>query len=113
MLSAWTQPSTQDWIAQSRQTLLDWTTALRQLLEQHGWVCLPSQTNFFCAMPPTPILTKISAHTSANILRDQGVKLRDAGSLGLPGWWRLSAQPPAAQHALEGALKHIHRGVTP
>ena len=37
-------------------------------------------------------------------LRSQGIKLRDATSLGLPGYVRLSAQPPAAQEALRAAL---------
>jgi histidinol-phosphate aminotransferase len=36
-------------------------------------------------------------------LRRQGIKLRDAASLGATGWLRLSAQPPAAQRALAAA----------
>jgi len=37
-------------------------------------------------------------------LRAQGIKLRDTTSMGLPGHWRLSVQPPAAQNALAKAL---------
>jgi histidinol-phosphate aminotransferase len=36
--------------------------------------------------------------------RAQGLKLRDATSLGAPGWWRLSAQGPQAQQALQRVL---------
>ena len=51
---------------------------------------------FFCARPAVP--------PDAAALRAHGVRLRDAASMGLPGAWRLSAQPPAAQRALADAL---------
>ena len=96
LLLAWTTPEVQDWVADSLATLADWAGALRALLAAHGWTCAPSDTAYGCARPPQPI--------DAAALRAQGIKLRDATSFGLPGWWRLSAQPPEALAALDAAL---------
>ena len=38
------------------------------------------------------------------VLRQQGIKLRDATSFGLPGWFRLGVRPPESQQALWRAL---------
>ena len=38
-------------------------------------------------------------------LRAAGIKLRDTASFGLPGYARLSAQPPVAQDALRHGLQ--------
>ena len=92
MLDAWTQAGTQAWLAQSRDTLREWKAAQLDLLK--GWECLPSDANFFC----------MRAALDAGLLRSRGIKLRDATSFGLPGLWRLSVQPPAAQAALLDAL---------
>lgn len=96
MLLAWTQPEVQAWLATSRCTLAGWASALRATLQRHGWTCLPSDTAYGCAKPPRPL--------DATALRAAGIKLRDASSFGLPGWWRLSAQRPDALAALEAAL---------
>lgn len=100
MLLAWTQEATQSWLRQSLPILAGWKDAQVRMLQELGWLCLPSEANFFCAEPP--------AHTALlpllKLLRTQGIKLRDATSLGLPGLVRLSAQPPAAQQALRAAL---------
>ena len=69
-----------------------------------GWTCAPSVTPFFVARwpdgvaPPSELLPR---------LRCRGVKLRDAESLGLPGWLRLSVQPPEAQDALCAAWQAV------
>ena len=97
MLLAWTRPEVQDWVAESRETLAGWTVALRSALAHHGWTCAPSDTAYGCAKPPRPL--------DAAALRKRDVKLRDASSFGLPGWWRLSAQRPDALAALEAALQ--------
>lgn len=96
MLKAWTQADTQQWLAQSRLTLAHWLADLRALLQRHGWHCADSDTPYLCAQSPAPL--------DATALRRQGVKLRDATSFGLPGWWRLSAQAPDALNALDRAL---------
>jgi histidinol-phosphate aminotransferase len=97
MLTAWTTSPVQHWVAASRATLADWAGALRGTLAAHGWTCAPSDTAYGCARPPQPI--------EAAALRAQGIKLRDATSFGLPGWWRLSAQRPDALAALDEALR--------
>jgi histidinol-phosphate aminotransferase len=104
MLLAWTTSAVQDWVAASRPTLANWADALRALLSQHGWTCAPSDTAYGCAWPPLPI--------EAAALRRQGIKLRDATSFGLPGWWRLSAQRPDALAALDAALNEMTRETT-
>jgi histidinol-phosphate aminotransferase len=93
MLAAWTTPAVQAWLARSRETLRAWKA--QQLAMLDAWPCLPSETNFFC----------MRADLDAAFLRAQGIKLRDTASFGLPGHWRLSVQPPAAQAALLAALK--------
>ncbi|MBM3387511.1 MAG: aminotransferase class I/II-fold pyridoxal phosphate-dependent enzyme [Betaproteobacteria bacterium] len=99
MLLAWARAEVQDWVAASRATLAEWRRALCDLLVRHGWTCAPSDTAYGCAKPPQVL--------DAAALRQQGIKLRDASSFGLPGWWRLSAQPPEALAALAVALDHM------
>ncbi|MEY3124051.1 MAG: hypothetical protein RLZZ573_571 [Pseudomonadota bacterium] len=96
MLQAWVQPEVQAWLAQSLQTLQDWKTRQIAMLQALGWNCLPSEANFFCAI--APIALNVVA------LRQAGIKLRDATSLGLPGHVRLGVLPPEAQDALALAL---------
>jgi histidinol-phosphate aminotransferase len=102
LLQAWVEPATQRWVQSSRQRLARWRAALRTQLLRRGWTCLASDTPFFCARPPRPL-----AHTA---LRAWGIKLRDTSSMGLAGWWRLSAQPPRACAALARALDHLETG---
>ena len=97
MLHSWTLAETQQWVAQSRQTLAQWLLALRETLLNDGWTCAPTDTPYFCAQPPLPL--------DAGALRRHGIKCRDATSFGLPGWWRWSAQSPEALAALDAALK--------
>lgn len=101
MLMAWTLPAVQDWVAASRHTLADWARDLRGVLARHGWTCASSDTAYCCAKPPVAL--------DATALRERGIKLRDATSFGLPGWWRLSAQPREALAALDQALDHLKR----
>lgn len=100
MLLAWTQPDTQAWLAQCLPTLATWKAAQVQMLQSLGWACLPSDTHFFCAHPPA----SVDLAALLERLRAQGIKLRDATSLGLPGHVRISAQPPQAQLALQQAV---------
>ncbi|MFN3956743.1 MULTISPECIES: aminotransferase class I/II-fold pyridoxal phosphate-dependent enzyme [Tepidimonas] len=96
LLAAWIEPSTQRWLQATLGTLAQWKAALVQTLQARGWEVAASVTPFACARPPQPL--------DAAALRARGVKLRDAASFGLPGWWRLSAQPPQALQALAEAL---------
>lgn len=97
MLEAWCDPACEPWLLTCRATLAQWRDALAERLCGLGWAVRPSAAPFFVARPPQPI--------DAHALRAHGVKLRDATSFGLPGWWRLSAQPPAAVDALQRALR--------
>lgn len=97
LLQAWTQIDTQQWLAQTLETLRIWKARQIALLLKLGWECLPGDTPFFCARPTRGL--------DAAALRVRGVKLRDTTSMGLPGWWRISVQPPVAQDALASALQ--------
>ncbi|WP_114968748.1 aminotransferase class I/II-fold pyridoxal phosphate-dependent enzyme [Rhodoferax ferrireducens] len=97
MLQAWVQPEVQVWLAASLHILRDWKARQSALLERLGWVCLPSDTPFFCARP-APGCNLIQ-------LRAAGIKLRDTASFGLPGFVRVSVQAPQAQEALAVALQ--------
>lgn len=92
MLQAWVQPEVQVWRVQTLITLREWKTRQIAQLEALGWTTLPSEANFFCAQPPHPL--------NVDALRAAGIKLRDATSFGLPGYWRLGVLPPEAQDAL-------------
>lgn len=96
LLTAWTHPAVQDWVAGSRQRLADWKHRQLRWLAERGWQVLPSHTPFFCVRPPQPL--------DAVALRSAGIGLRDATSFGLPGWWRMAVLPPAATAALATAL---------
>ena len=99
MLMHWPADDTQAWLAQSRSMLRDWSAAQRALLAGLGWQQQPSCTNFWLARPPRADITPR--------LGERGIRVRDAGSFGLPGWLRVSAQPPAARQALQLALLEI------
>lgn len=104
MLRAWTQPATQLWLAQSLVLLRQWKERQLALLRSEGWECQPSDANFFCARPPA--LLNLAA------LRAAGIKLRDATSFGLPGWYRLGTLAPEAQDALLGSLGKLREDTT-
>lgn len=101
MLEAWMEPGVQQWLAESRKTLQGWKATLEAGLLQRGWQLMPSVASFCCARPPVP-LPELPGWLAG--LRTQGIKLRDAGSFGLPGWVRLGVRTPASQQALWQAL---------
>lgn len=99
MLTHWLDDDTQAWLIDVRQQLREWTAQQRALLADLDWQQRPSCTNFWLARPPRS--------DYAPRLRERGIRVRDAASFGLPGWVRVSAQPPAAQQALQQALLEI------
>lgn len=99
MLTHWPDDATQRWLADARATLRDWTAAQHALLADLDWQQRESCTHFWLARPPRA--------DCAPRLRERGIRVRDATSFGLPGWVRVSAQPPAAQQALQQALLEI------
>lgn len=98
MLNNWVQEDTQAWLAQSLSQLIVWKQRQLAALTHLGWDCLPSLANFFCARAPIDL--------DVPALRSAGIKLRDAASLGLPGFFRLAVLPPEAQDALFAQLQH-------
>jgi histidinol-phosphate aminotransferase len=103
LLTAWTEPEVQAWVSTSLQTLKVWKARQIDLLQSLGWTCLPSESNFFCAYPQNQMdLTAILLR-----LREQGIKLRDTTSFGMPNHARISVQTPLAQDALATALKDM------
>lgn len=99
LLTHWLDDDTQAWLADARTQLRAWTAAQRALLADLDWQQHDSCTNFWLARPPQADMLPR--------LRERGIRLRDATSFGLPGWVRLSAQPPAPQQALQLAVLEI------
>jgi len=117
MLQSWVQPEVQSWLTQSHVTLRSWKARQVGMLQGLGWTCLPSDTNFFCALPrwgeapDTDINANANAESAQSTvlatLRTHGIKLRDATSFGLPGHVRLSVLAPVAQDALARAWQAL------
>lgn len=107
LLQAWTRPDVQAWLADSLITLREWKARQLTLCEALGWICLPSEANFFCAQPALP--KGLSLQQALDALRAHGIKLRDTTSFGLPGQVRISVQAPAAQDALHIAWQQLTR----
>ncbi|MFG6448927.1 aminotransferase class I/II-fold pyridoxal phosphate-dependent enzyme [Roseateles sp. BYS180W] len=90
-----------------RHTLRLWQQAQHTALVQRGWVLQPSHSNFTLGRAAHDLTPRRTT------LREHGVKLRCAASLGAPGWWRLSVQPPASQAALWRALDALEPLLAP
>ena len=101
MLLAWVMPEVQAWVANSLPTLRGWKAREIDLLTRSGWRVQPSDANYFCAQPPQPL-------DLAALRSRYGIKLRDATSFGLPGWFRLGVRGVRAQDALAAALQNFH-----
>lgn len=99
LLQSWTQAATQQWLRTSLDVLRNWTQRQHDTLLAMGWQIQGSVTPYGCAQPVSndvPLAWPIA-------LRRKGIKLRDASSFGLPGWWRLRTLPPEGQDALAQA----------
>ncbi|WP_157271416.1 pyridoxal phosphate-dependent aminotransferase [Azohydromonas aeria] len=107
LLQAWTLPATQHGVHATCSRLRAWKRQQRAALRALGWEQRPSVTPFWLARPCEGGLARRLV-----ALRAQGVKLRDATSFGLPGWVRLSVQPPPAQQALLDAWQAADAAIT-
>ena len=108
MLQAWTSTAAQSWLAGSLSTLREWKARQLALCESMGWTNLPGDANFFCTKPA--LTPGLGLPEALGRLREQGIKLRDATSFGLPDHVRLGVLAPAAQDALHNAWLHIVKG---
>lgn len=98
MLQAWCQADTQAWLAASHQDLIDWKARQQALCDRLGWAWQVSNTNYFMAQPGP------DGAGLPDWRARRGIKLRDAGSFGLPGWLRMGVLPPPSQEALWQAV---------
>jgi len=98
LLQSWCEPGVHDWLAECRPRLRAWKAQQQALCHHLGWQVRPSQANFFCVQATPAHAARLAE------LRRQGIKLRDATSFELPGWWRMGVLPPASQQALAQAL---------
>lgn len=99
LLAAFATPAAQAELAAHRPLLQAWRDALAAILRAAHWQVqdATSVTPFFTARP-------VHMPDWAD-WRALGLKLRDTTGMGLPGWWRLSAQPPQSLQALQHALE--------
>ncbi|WP_027015911.1 aminotransferase class I/II-fold pyridoxal phosphate-dependent enzyme [Comamonas composti] len=102
MLQAWTEAATQQWLAHSRELLREWKAQQLALCACLGWEVLQGhEANYFVARLPD--VQQARMPQGLHYLREQGLKLRDCTSFGLPGHVRLGVLAPASQLALEQA----------
>ena len=101
LLMHWHDAATLSHLARCRELLRKDRQLMREALQALGWQQRDSVTPFWLARAPASVDTQ---HMLA-ALREQGIKLRDATSFGLPGWVRVAAQPAQVLDALVAALK--------
>jgi histidinol-phosphate aminotransferase len=102
LLMHWHDDDVQSWLSSARQKLNAWMQAMQHDLNKLGWRCEPSTVPFFLAHPKAG--GTLDMQRLLTFLRSQGIKLRDAHSMGVPGHVRLRALGPQAQEALLRAL---------
>lgn len=91
------QSRSQEWLSWSRAELWRLRAELAQGLRALGLEVQESAANF--------LLVRVGRATELALkLREQGLRVRDCTSFGLPEWLRLSAQRPEAQAALLEAM---------
>jgi histidinol-phosphate aminotransferase len=96
-LAATATEAAQSWLADCRPVLTAWRQALAEGLALGGMEVRESPASF--------LLARVGdAGAVARRLRTQGLRVRDAGSFGLPEWIRLAAAPPTWRDALLAAL---------
>ena len=107
LLEAWTDAETQRWVTNSLASLRAWKLQQLALCERLGWICQPSVTPFYLvSWPGSDNMAARAACLQA--WRAHGLKLRDAASMGGPGWLRMSVQRPEAQAALQKIVEGVH-----
>jgi histidinol-phosphate aminotransferase len=92
----------QEFVARSRERLLEDRRELARQLASLGIESLPSQTNFLLARVPHV------AELRARLLARHHILIRDCASFGLPGFLRLAARPAPERARLLAALRAEH-----
>ena len=106
LLQHWVLPETQAWLHAARLTLLDWRDQQHAMLREMGCHVADTDTPFGLVSPP-PEWGIERVHARREALRQRGIKLRDATSLGAPGRWRLGTLSPQAQADLAQAWAEL------
>jgi len=101
MLMHWHEAPTRAHLDACRAHLRQDRQTLRAALQSLSWYQHRTLTPFWLACPPPS--TEVPQMLA--MLREHGIKLRDATSFGLPGWVRVAAQRTDALEALLAALK--------
>lgn len=103
LLQNWASVDAHQWLSECRSRLREWKARQLGLLSTVGWQVDSEEAgvaNFFVATS-----NRLSMKTSLENLRQQGIKLRDCTSFGLPGRARMAVVAPAVQDALISALR--------
>lgn len=97
-LKAALQPEAQQWVQESREVLWQWRDRLQAKIQTLGYKQSWSRANF-------GLINVGHATKYSQILREQGIRVRDCTSFGLPEWLRISAQDETAQDALINGIR--------
>lgn len=121
LLRAWCEPEVRDWLQACAQQLATWRDELATDLRALGWslhadLPLDPPAHHHGPAPTVPFLLAKppEGESVAQVLqrcRAGGIRLRDATSLGLPGWLRLRAHLPEARQALLACLRREQQAV--
>ena len=103
LLMHWHDAVTLSHLAHCRELLRKDRSLMREALQALDWQQRDSLTPFWLTRAPEAVDTPLMLAA----LREQGIKLRDATSFGLPDWVRVAAQPPSLVEALVLALKGL------
>lgn len=110
LLQAWCEPEVRAWLVGGSQQLATWRDELACELRALGWSLHTDLSSGQQAASVVPFLLvrPPEGDSAAHVLqrcRAAGIRLRDASSLGLPGWLRLRAHVPEARQALLACLR--------
>jgi histidinol-phosphate aminotransferase len=114
MLQAWASDEVQSWMRSSLHVLRSWRRQQIELCQKRlGWTCLTSVTPYYIARwgqwaPGAE--GEVEATHPLHVLpelRALGLKLHDGAPMGLPGWVRVSVQPPPVQQALSRLWRQV------
>jgi len=97
------EPETLSWLRDGLTEIVALRDGLAAALADRNWQVAVGAANFLVAKPPAPM----DAASACTRLRSQGIRVRDAANMGMPGWIRMAARPREELAILVGALQHI------
>lgn len=103
-LRATTTDTADRWVSEHRDRLLDDREALAAALRDSGLDVVHGAAPFVLVRVPGG---RSSRELATTLRTEHGVKVRPTDSMGLPGWLRIAAVPPADRDLLVPALEAI------